>query len=230
MSLMAGVGGCEERNHRFSEFFWRSSGVLLCYRTPEEHQKNTRRTPEEPRRRRTPEHQPPRGYKLGWAGGLSVAQAPPLERFHSKYFPANRAWVLLAYMIVITPKEKAIPTKTSLEWRLADGAWASLSHSQRFSLLWVWVLRCVRGVRGCLCVACFLSRAPSRALPPLPGVFLSFSFALVIATAAAASTNTTDTLPPVPPLSAMVMCFSCLHGAPHRAFPLWPQVQQAQLL
>ena len=35
-------------------FFWRSSGVLLCYRTPEERQKNTRRTPEgtpeEPRR------------------------------------------------------------------------------------------------------------------------------------------------------------------------------------
>ena len=52
-------------------FFWCSSGVLLvffcvllCYRTPEEHQKNTRRTPEEPRRtQKNPEgeeHQPPR--------------------------------------------------------------------------------------------------------------------------------------------------------------------------
>ena len=41
-------------------FFW----VLLCYRTPEERQKNARRTPEEPRRtQKNPEgeeHQPPR--------------------------------------------------------------------------------------------------------------------------------------------------------------------------
>ena len=54
-----------------------SSGVLLCYRTPEERQKNTRRTqknPEEPRRRRTPA--PPRLYKLfvlfAWGVGTCV--------------------------------------------------------------------------------------------------------------------------------------------------------------
>ena len=64
-------------------FFWCSSGVLLCssgvllvffcvllcYRTPEEHQKDTRRTPEEPRRtQKNPEgeeHQPPLGVGVG---------------------------------------------------------------------------------------------------------------------------------------------------------------------
>ena len=40
----------EYESVEFLVFFWCSSGVLLCYRTPEERQKNARRTPEEPRR------------------------------------------------------------------------------------------------------------------------------------------------------------------------------------